>query len=621
MALAPLAHVLFTRTMTYDATAPGWADRDRFILSPGHASILQYAMLHLTGFGLTLDDLRQFRQWQSATPGHPEVGHTAGVEVTTGPLGQGFANGVGMGIAQRHLAARLGRDLVDHTTFVMCSDGDLSEGVSHEAASLAGHLGLGRLVYIYDDNRITIDGRTELSLSDDASKRFDAYGWHVEDIGEPGDDLDTIEAALDRAVAVTDAPSLVIMRTRVGYPSPTYTDDPKAHGLVILDEEVAATKSVLGLPVDQPFHVPDDVAEFYLAAGRRGASARQGWQARLGAYSGDRAELDALWAGGGVSNWATNLPRWTAGEKLATRVAGQACLEATASAIPGLIGGGADITGNTGTKLPADVAFTRADPAGRQLYFGVREHAMGSLLVGMAHHGGVVPFGGTFLVFSDYMRPAVRMAALSGAHAIFWWSHDSIGVGEDGPTHQPVEQIASLRAIPGFRLIRPADANETAQAWRLAVDLDGPTGIVTSRQGVPVLEGTVANPEGVARGGYALNDADGDPDVILVGAGTEVTLCVDAAKALGAEGIAARVVSLPCWDIFEDQDARYRHAVLPPAVPTVSVEAGTTMGWSRYAQDNIGLDRFGASAPGDEVMAQFGFTAAHVADRARALVR
>ncbi len=617
MALAPLAHVLWTRVLTYDADAPDWPDRDRFILSAGHASVLLYSMLHLTGHGLTLDDLRDFRQWGSATPGHPEVGHTAGVEVTTGPLGQGIANAVGMAIAERNLRARFGAEVSDHHTFVVCGDGDLAEGISHEAASLAGHLGLGRLVAVYDDNHVTIDGPTELALSDDAPARFRAYGWHVLDLGEAAEDLDAIEAGIREAMAVEDRPSLVVLRSHIGHPSPD-VDSPAVHGYSLTDEGIAETKRRMGLPPDEAFHVPDEVLDLYRTAGRRGATARADWEARLAASDGDRTAWDAAWAGGGVDGWADALPTYEVGAAVATRKAGGACLQALLDAVPGLIGGGADLTGNTGTTIK-DHGVQSADcPEGRQLFFGVREHAMGAISNGLALHGGMLPVNGTFLVFSDYMRGAVRLAALSGAKVVFVWSHDSVGVGEDGPTHQPVEHAAALRAIPGLRVVRPADANETAAAWHGIVSGSGPTALLLTRQDVPVLPGT-ADVDAVARGGYVLADAEA-PEVVLVGTGSEVSVAMDAAATLTAAGRSVRVVSMPCMEDFAAQDEAYRSSVLPAGVPTVSVEAGVTFGWDRWSDRQVGIDRFGASAPGDRVMAELGITPAAVVAAAEGLL-
>ena len=615
MALAPLAHVLWTRVMNYDAADPDWPDRDRFILSAGHASILQYSMLHLTGFGLTLDDLKDFRQWGSRTPGHPEHGHTRGVEVTTGPLGQGFANAVGMALAERWLAARFGDELFDHHTFVIAGDGDLQEGVSHEAASLAGHQQLGKLVVVYDDNHVSIDGVTELSLSDDAATRFRGYGWDVDEIGEAAEDLDALEAALNRA-KTTEAPTLIVLRSHIGHPSPTLTDSPAAHGLAFGAEEITAAKAAMGLP-DEPFHVPDETLTMYRAAGERGRARREAWEKRLAAFSGDRAALDCCLDAEGMPGWESSIPTFGPDEKLATRQASGKVLQALIDDVPGLLGGGADLTGNTGTKI-ADAGVMSADePDGRQLYFGVREHGMAAIMTGMALHGGVLPVGGTFLVFSDYARGAIRLAALSGAKVIYSFTHDSVGVGEDGPTHQPVEHVASLRAIPELRVLRPADANETAAAWKAAVGGDGPTALILSRQGVPALEGS--SEAGVLKGGYVLRDP-ADPAVVLVGTGSEVHVCIDAAEALEADGVAARVVSLPSWDLFEAQPESYRASVFPAGVPTLSVEAGVTYGWERYADDCLGIDRFGASAPGGEVLERLGFTADNVAARARALV-
>ncbi len=616
MSLAPAAHVLWTRVMNYDASEPSWADRDRFILSPGHASILLYSMLHLTGFGLTLDDLKAFRQWDSLTPGHPEVGHTAGVEVTTGPLGQGFANGVGMAIAEESLRSRFGSEVCDHFIYGIVSDGDLAEGVSHEAASLAGHLGLGRLIYLYDDNHVSIDGHTEILLSDDAGARFRAYGWDVNEIGEAGEDLDALEAAFLQAKTVTDKPSIIIVRTYIGTPSPDHTDDPHAHGYVFKDDQIASTKAAMGMP-NEPFHVPGEVLDFYRAAGTQGAAARKAQQEVAAAWTGDRATYDACINATGIVDWAADLPTYDVGESIATRVAGGKAMDAILDSVPGIMGGGADLTGNTGTKIDRGV-FSAEDRSGRQIYFGIREHGMGAIMNGMALHGGCVPVGGTFLVFSDYMRGAVRLAALSNAKSIFVWTHDSIGVGEDGPTHQPVEHVAALRAIPNLRVIRPADANEASQAWGVAVGSDGPTALIMSRQNLPVLEGTASGES--AKGGYTLVDPDGQPDLVLVATGSEVHKCVEVAAAMNASGTKTRVVSLPCWELFDEQSADYRNSVLPKGVPTLAVEAGSTMGWHRFADDVIGIDRFGASAPASRIMDEFGISVDNITTRATSLL-
>lgn len=622
MALAPLAYVLWTRVMTYDASAPHWFDRDRFVLSAGHASPLIYSMLHLTGFGLELDDLRQFRQWGSLTPGHPEVHHTTGVEVTTGPLGQGFGDGVGMGMAERWLRSRFGADLCDHHTFVICSDGDLEEGITQEAASLAGHLQLGRLVYVYDDNHISIDGPTELAFTDDTPKRFEALGWHVEELGEAANDPGALEAGVRRAMAVDDAPSLVVLRSHIGWPSPTYTDTAHAHGSPLGEDEVRATKEILGLPPDETFYVPDDVLEHYRAAGVRGRPAREAWEQAQADRpdDGSREVIEACLAGRGLTGWDAKLPSWEPGEKLATRKSSAACLNAIVDVVPGLLPGAADLTGNTGVALDDEPPLSAETPAARQVHYGIREHGMGAAMVGMAMHGGVLPVGGTFFCFSDYMRGSVRLAALSQAKVVFSWTHDSIGLGEDGPTHQPIEHLASLRAMPGLRLIRPADANESAQAWRLAVELDGPTALILTRQGVPVLEGT--DGDGVARGAYVLVDAPATagPDVVLIGTGSEVQLCVGAAEQLRDGGIAAQVVSMPSWELFEEQSVEYQEVVLPTGVPSLAVEAASSFGWERWADDSVTHDGFGASAPGATAMAELGFTVEHVVERARRLV-
>jgi transketolase len=619
MALAPAAHVLWTRIMNFDASNPEWPDRDRFILSPGHASILLYAGLHLLGYGLTLDDLKAFRQWGSATPGHPEVGHTAGVEVTTGPLGQGFANSVGMAIAEARLRATFGPDLCNHRIYGFCSDGDLQEGISHEAASWAGHLGLGRINFIYDDNHVSIDGPTELTLSDDTPKRFESYGWHVQDLGEAGEDLDAIENALRTAAAVEDAPSLIVVRTHIAHPSPSLTDNPEAHGLAFDDATIAEAKAVMGLP-DEPFHVPDDVLEYYRSAGVRGAARRNDWNDRLAATDETVRKVWQITQDmTGEDGWEGALPTYAAGESVATRKAIGACLNALLPAVPSLVAGGADLSGNTGTKLADTAAFSGATPEGRQLFFGIREHAMGAAMVGMALHGGCLPAGGTFLAFSDYMRGAVRLAALSKAKVGFVWTHDSVGVGEDGPTHQPVEQVAALRAIPDLPVFRGADANEVVHGARAFVAGDGPMAFILSRQGVPVLEGTADAFDDVVRGGYVVADA---PEAVatLVAAGSEVSLCIAAAEELAASGEPVRVVSMPCMEWFADQDDSYRNSVIDRTKPVLAVEAGVAQGWYRWADDVVSIDRFGASAPGSTVMSELGLNPGNVAGRLRALL-
>lgn len=618
MALAPLGHVLFTRVMRYDPTNPTWPDRDRFVLSCGHACILQYALLYLCGFGLELDDLRRFRQLGSRTPGHPEVHHhTPGIEVTTGPLGQGFANGVGMGIAERWLRARFSPEVADHHTFVICSDGDLMEGVSAEAASLAGHLGLGRLVYVYDDNHITIDGPTELAFSDDTAARFGAYGWHVDDLGEAANDLDTLESSLRRAMAVDDKPSLIILRSHIGYGSSS-VDTKEAHGSPLGPDVIREAKRAFGLPPDEEFWVPDDVLAMYREMVPRGEALRREWQTRFDAWDGNKTAWEAAQRLGGIDGWETKLPTFEVGEKIATRKAVNEVLNATMDVVPGLVSGGADLTGNTGTQLDSPLQ-SAAQPDGRLVAYGVREHAMGAAMNGMAAHGGLLAVGGTFFNFSDYMRGSIRLAALSEYKVIYSFTHDSAGLGEDGPTHQPVEQLASLRAMPQLRVIRPADANETAHAFRLAVDGTGPTALVLTRQGVPVLEGTASAFEGVARGAYVLVE-DTEADVTLVGTGSEVHLCLDAVPLLHAEGVSARVVSMPCWDLFEEASPDEQEEVLPSDVPVLAVEAASPFGWDRWADGVVGLDHFGASGPGGEVLEAFGFTARNVSDQAVALL-
>ncbi len=619
MALAPLAHVLSSRVMKLDPEHPEWPDRDRFVLSNGHASILQYSMLYLTGIGLDLDDLKAFRSWESKTPGHPEAGHTVGVEVTTGPLGQGFGDAVGMAIAERVLRHEFGEHLVDHHTYVIAGDGCFMEGISHEAASLAGHLGLGRLVCVYDDNRITIDGPTSLAYSDDVAERFNAYGWDVHHLGEIADDCDALEAALLAAKADEGRPSLLILRSHIATPSPDYTGDHRAHANPLKADDVTRTKAVMGIP-DEPFWSPPEIVDAYRTAAReRCRDTYVRWADTVDELGPDeRAEWDASWAQTGLKGWEDTLPTFAQGEDIATRQAMVKVLGAVLPHFPGIVSGAADLTGNTGVKLPDDAGVQTADsPGGRQLHYGIREHAMGAALVGMAKHGGIIPVGGTFFAFLDYMREPVRLAALSHAKAVFVFSHDSVGVGEDGPTHQPVEHLATLRAVPQLQVIRPADGNETAAAWRAAVDHDGPTAIVLTRQGVTVCTDGSA----VERGAGIVVDSagDGDPAVIIVATGSEVSLAVEAATQLNADGIATRVVSLPSWDRFAAQGTEYRQQLLPAGVPVLSVEAATTFGWERYADDMIGIDRFGVSAPGAEVLERLGINLDHVLARARAL--
>ena len=610
MALAPLAHVLYSRVMKHDPTDALWPDRDRFVLSAGHASILQYSMLFLQGYGLEMSDLQNFRQWDSATPGHPERGHTAGVEVTTGPLGQGFANAVGLALAERHLRARFGSELSNHHTYVIAGDGCLMEGVSHEAASLAGHQKLGRLIVVFDDNQITIDGSTNLTCSDDVAMRFTSYGWEVVRLGAIGEDLDALESALVAARdSQDDRPKLLILQTQVGFPSPDWTGKHEAHGNPFTAEHVTKTKTAMGIP-DQPFWAPQEVVDACRVQSKiNGSAENTAWKSRLNS-SAQKSEWDAAW-NGGAAGWQELLPTFAQGESIATRVAIQKVFDAVLSGQPGLVSGSADLTGNTGTKLSGQSPMSHATPEGRQIYYGIREHAMGSAMVGLALHGGIYPAGGTFFVFFDYMKPPIRLAALSQAKCLFVFSHDSVGVGEDGPTHQPIEHLAALRAIPNLQVIRPGDANETSQAIRAAYEFDGPTVVVLSRQNLPV----VTDGSAVTHGAGIVHAVDGAPEAVIVATGSEVHLAIAAAQELGQAGRKVQAVSLPSWDRFEAYRSTHpelAERILPKGVPTVSVEAGSTFGWERYADVCIGIDRFGASAPGAEVLDRLGISVSNV---------
>lgn len=610
MALAPLAHVLYSRVMKHDPTDALWPDRDRFVLSAGHASILQYSMLFLQGYGLEMSDLQNFRQWDSATPGHPERGHTAGIEVTTGPLGQGFANAVGLALAERHLRARFGSELSNHHTYVIAGDGCLMEGVSHEAASLAGHQKLGRLIVVFDDNQITIDGSTNLTCSDDVAMRFTSYGWEVVRLGAIGEDLDALESALVTARdSQDDRPKLLILQTQVGFPSPDWTGKHEAHGNPFTAEHVTKTKTAMGIP-DQPFWAPQEVVDACRVQSKQNGSAENtAWRSRLNS-SDQKSEWDAAW-NGGAAGWQELLPTFAQGESIATRVAIQKVFDAVLSGQPGLVSGSADLTGNTGTKLSGQSPMSHATPEGRQIYYGIREHAMGSAMVGLALHGGIYPAGGTFFVFFDYMKPPIRLAALSQAKCLFVFSHDSVGVGEDGPTHQPIEHLAALRAIPNLQVIRPGDANETSEAIRAAYEFDGPTVVVLSRQNLPV----VTDGSAVTHGAGIVHAVDGAPEAVIVATGSEVHLAIAAAQELGQAGRKVQAVSLPSWDRFEAYRSTHpelAERILPKGVPTVSVEAGSTFGWERYADVCIGIDRFGASAPGAEVLDRLGISVSNV---------
>ncbi len=632
MALAPAGWLLWTRHLKHDPARPDWPDRDRFVLSCGHASMLLYGLLHLTGYDLPLEQLRQFRQWGSRTPGHPEHGHTPGVETTTGPLGQGVGNGVGMAIAERLLAERFNRspqDIVDHRTWIFASDGDLMEGVASEASSLAGHLRLGKLTVVYDDNHITIDGGTSRSFSEDVGRRFEAYGWRVLHVAD-GNDLEAIDQALALAAAETDRPTLIALHTIIGYPAPTKQNSAKAHGEPLGADEVKKTKEILGWPPDEKFYVPPEVDQQIVQQKERGAALREAWERRLGRYRMSEPALagelaDALSRTLAV-NWEQVLPTFPTGHALATRQASAATLQALLAAVPTLAGGSADLAGSTGMNLKELPLFSADRPA-RGFAWGIREHAMGSVLSGMALHGGVRPFGSTFLVFADYMKPAIRLAAVMGLPVIYVFTHDSIGVGEDGPTHQPVEQLAMLRAIPNMTVIRPGDAAEAAEAWRAALEhADGPTALIFTRQKLPVPDRAgLGAASGARRGGYVLLDPPGGPpDVILLATGSEVNVALEAGRRLNAEGVRARVVSLPSWEQFRRQPAEYRDQVLPPAIGArVAMEAASPFGWLEWVTGDgemIGLDHFGASAPGERLFREFGFTPDAMVAAARRVV-
>ncbi len=632
MGAAPMAYVLWTKFLRHAPTHPDWPDRDRFVLSAGHASMLLYSLLHLTGYDLPLDELKQFRQWGSRTPGHPESGLTPGVEATTGPLGQGFANAVGMAIAERRLAADFNRDehdIVDHWTYVIASDGDLQEGIASEAASLAGHLRLRKLVVLYDDNHVQLDGPTSMAWSEDVPKRFEAYGWHASRVDD-GNDLAAIEAAIIEA-RDDDRPSLIAVRTHIGFGSPNKQDSQKAHGSPLGPDEVRLTKEAYGWDPDRSFYVPDDARKVFRGAVKAGEELVADWERRMSAYEAAHPRLGADFQrrlkGKLREDWDAGLKTYEVGTEVATRNASQDAIQALADPVPELFGGAADLSESNLTDVKGDSQFSVDEP-GRNLRFGVREHGMGGAANGIAYHGGFIPYDATFLTFSDYMRGAVRLGALAGLHVIHVWTHDSVGLGEDGPTHQSVEHYAALRAIPNLWFVRPGDANEASAAWALAVERrDGPVAMALTRQKLPVLKGTAEKArEGVRRGGYVLRDAEGGaPRLILIGTGSELQLAFSAADDLEDDGIPTRVVSLPCWERFEAQDASYRDEVLPPSVrKRVSVEVGVSLGWERWVGDEgaiIGLDHFGASAPAGTIFEHFGFTAARVADVGRRVVR
>jgi transketolase len=633
MALAPLAYSLWTKHVKHNPADPNWPDRDRVVLSCGHASMLLYAALHLSGYDLPLEEIRNFRQWGSATPGHPEFGHTPGVETTTGPLGQGIATAVGMAMAEKHLAARFNRPdhtIVDHTTWVIASDGDLMEGVSHEAASFAGHFKLGKLIVFFDDNSITIDGRTSLTCSDDAVGRFASYGWHTQTVTDVND-LGAIDAAIAAARSEPDRPSLIVIKSVIGYGSPNRADSSKAHGEPLGAAEVALAKAKLGWTHEPAFTVPDEARAGWDAK-QRGAAANDAWRRALIAYSKAHSE-DAKEFGRRTqrdlpSGWERSLPNFTKENgSVASRAASGSVLNAIAKAVPELIGGSADLAGSNNTTMKDSPMFAASEPLGRNVPYGIREHAMAAAMNGMALHGGIIPFGGTFLIFSDYMRPAIRLAALMRQHVVYVFTHDSIGLGEDGPTHQPIEQLSALRAIPGLTVLRPADANEVTESWRCALNhKTGPVALILTRQKLPLIDRSLfGDVKGTASGAYVLAEADGgSAQVVVIATGSEVQLAIAAREKLAAAGIRARVVSMPSHELFAAQDSAYRDQILTPGVPRIAIEAGHPMSWYRWVGHGgaiIGLDHFGASAPAERLFQEFGITADAIVREAQRLVR
>ncbi len=647
MGAAAMAYTLWTKYLKFNPKDPLWFDRDRFVLSAGHGSMLLYSLLHLTGYDLSLDDLKRFRQWGSKTPGHPERGHTVGVEVATGPLGQGLSNCVGMAMAEAWFSARFnrpGHTLVDHHTYTICGDGDLMEGVTQEAASLAGHLRLGKLIALYDQNHISLAGTTSLTFTEDVGMRFEAYGWQTIHVKE-GNDVEAIAAAIKQAQEETNKPSLILVRTHIGYGSPKKQDTFEAHGNPLGEDELLAAKKALGWASEEKFYLPEDAVKFYREIGSKGANTQSEWQTRLAAYKSafpkEGEEFESFLSGKLPSNWNADLPTWKPEDKpLATRAAGGQVMNALAKTINNLVGGSADLNPSTNTALKGKGDFQPPEMggpssagavggvwgyAGDNVAFGVREHAMGAAVNGMAAHGGLLPFSATFLVFSDYMKPAVRLGALSNLKVFYVFTHDSVAVGEDGPTHEPIEQLAGLRAIPNLNVMRPADATETAQCWAYAIDHDGPTLFALTRQNVPHLDRSKAKNIDVSKGAYIISEADGgSPEVILIGAGSEVSLCTKAQEKLTGYGVKARVVSFPSFLLFNKQEESYRETILPKSIKKrVTVEAGSTMGWYRFATDEgttIGIDHYGASAPGDVIMKEFGLTAEHVTSAALRLL-
>jgi len=634
MALAPLAYVLFMRHMRHNPADPTWPNRDRFVLSCGHASMLLYSALYLSGYGLELEDLKQFRQWQSRTPGHPEYGHTPGIETTTGPLGQGIANAVGFAMAEAHLAAVFNRDgnkIVDHYTYFICSDGDLMEGISHEASSFAGHYKFGKLIGFYDDNHITIDGPTELTYTDDAGERFEAYGWHVQHVADIND-LDALDAAIEAAKAETGRPSMIICRTHIGYGSPNKQDTSKAHGEALGEDEIKLTKRSLGWPSEEPFYVPEEALAHWRKAGERGAAFQEEWRRQLIAYSKAQPDLAKEFGrrihGDLPAGWESAIPTFTKDNgNIASRAASGAVLGALVDKVPELVGGSADLTPSNNTQPKSFKNFSPEDFAARYVHYGIREHGMAGIMNGLALHGGVIPYGGTFLIFSDYMRPSQRLAALMHQRVIYVFTHDSIGLGEDGPTHKPIEQLTALRAIPGFTMIRPADANETAEAWRVALKhKNGPVALALTRQKLGWIDrekyGAAA---GLAKGAYVLADAPGGaPEVVLMSSGSEVALVLAAQTKLAEGGIRARAISMPSHELFAAQPLEYQQQVLPPGTKRVAIEAAHPMSWYRWVGTDgiiMGIDHFGASAPFADIYKGLGLTVDKLVEAARGLAR
>jgi transketolase len=632
MALAPLAYVLWTQHLRYNPADPNWLNRDRFVLSAGHASMLLYSVLYLTGYDLTLDDLKQFRQWESRTPGHPEYGHTPGVETTTGPLGQGIGNAVGFAVAGSHMGAVFNRDqkIIDHHVYFIASDGDMMEGVSHESASFAGHMKLGKLIGFYDDNHITIEGDTALTFSDDTGARFEAYGWHVQHVADVND-LAALNRAIDAAKAETSKPSLIVVRSHIGYGSPHKHDTAEAHGSPLGQDEITLTKQALGYPSQEPFYVAPEALRYWREAAKRKAKAEDEWKKIYEAYKAANPdlekELERRLRGDLPDGWEEAMPTFTAKDgNIASRAASGIVINAIGKKIPELIGGSADLASSTNTIIKGEPSFSAESYAGRNFHFGIREHGMGSIMNGMSLFGGIIPYGATFLIFSDYMRPPVRLACIMGRHVIYVYTHDSIGLGEDGPTHQPIEQLSALRAIPEMTLIRPADASETAEAWRTALKhKKGPVALVLTRQKLSFIDRSkYASARGLARGAYVLADAPGGaPEVVLMSSGSEVGLILDAQKALEAGGIRARAVSMPSHELFARQDQAYRDSVLPKGVKRIAMEAAHPMSWYRWVGDDgviIGIDRFGASAPAATIYEHLGITAARMVETAKKLV-